>query len=138
MANSDLTHASPRPDFGFTPPAGYDWLIDHKLVSFGEDGNLQPWYYLPAEEVFSVTQKWEHLRAHFCELIAFARRQDCDDIACFCVVDRSVQTILVVHGWTEQGFDIVAEFEDFWGWLKSVISDIAEWVALGDDNSPLE
>jgi hypothetical protein len=36
----------------------------------------------------------------------------------------------VVHGWTPEGYEISAEFESIWEWLKNVVSDIEEWVSL--------
>jgi hypothetical protein len=66
--------------------------------------------------------------------VAFARRQDGDDIACFEVGPQGVNSVVIIHGWTDAGYDIVAKYRTFWEWLKSVIDDIAEWAAGDQDN----
>jgi hypothetical protein len=66
-------------------------------------------------------------------LLAFAKRQDCDDLACFVVgASGVVQGVALVHGWTANGFELCEEFPDFWAWMKHVMDDIAAWVTAGD------
>lgn len=112
------------PKFGFPTPKGYSWLVEKGLVGFEASTSLQPWYCLDQASVFVATDKWPK-PAHQHPLIAFARRQDTDDIACF-EVDGTRIAIVVIHGWTTDGFDVVVRYADFWLWLKSVIEDIAE------------
>jgi hypothetical protein len=117
-----------EPIFDFDLPSGYKWLLERSLIDFFPHSQLQPWYYLDAKSIFSATHKWPEVTYSRGELIAFARRQDCDDIACFSVQAGRVDTIVVIHGWTGQGYEIVGRYESFWDWLKSVIDDMAVWV----------
>lgn len=119
--------------FPFAVPAGYRWLIDRGLAGFEPNSALQPWYLLPHEQVFSVSDRWPR-PGEASRLFAFARRQDGDDLACFGTrgEDRPPK-VLVVHGWTLEGYEIAAEFDSIWDWLRSVVRDIEEWVALGDE-----
>ena len=115
---------------GIVPPDGYQWLLDRGLVGFGPFTQLQPWHYIPNDQCFWATDKWKNISTK--RLLAFARRQDCDDLACFVVGDGGlIEGISLIHGWTQAGFDVAQEFPGFWEWLKHVIEDIAEWVSPG-------
>lgn len=63
-------------EFPFTVPAGYRWLIDRGLAGFEPNSALQPWYLLPHDQVFSVSDRRPQV-AEVPRLYAFARRQDC-------------------------------------------------------------
>ncbi len=67
-------------------------------------------------------------------LLAFARRQDCDDIACFELPSIETPRVILIQGWTRSGeaYDLVASYSNFWDWMKSVIDDIAEWSTRED------
>jgi hypothetical protein len=125
--SSKSISASREPRFDFFTPPGYRWLLEHRLVGFYDSSVLEPWYYLERDEVFNVTDEWPQGPSKD-RLVAFAKRQDCDDIACFEIGPRGASSVIVIHGWTDTGYDIVARYENFWEWLKSVIDDIAEWV----------
>ena len=119
--------------FPFPVPEGYRWLIDRGLAGFEPNSALQPWYLLPHEQVFSVSEHWPRA-GEPSQLHAFARRQDCDDLACFAAKEGASQpSVVVVHGWTPEGYEVVARFESIWEWLRNVVNDIEEWVALGDN-----
>lgn len=118
--------------FPFPLPTAYRWLIERGLVGFEPNTALQPWYLLPSEEVFSVSDRWPNA-SETTRLYAFARRQDCDDLACFAVLEGAPQLgVVVIHGWTGEGYQVVARFVSTWEWLKSVVGDIEDWVTLGD------
>lgn len=127
-ANTDLTK---KPSFDFDISKGYKWLLEQKLVGFEPFSSLQPWYYLNADSTFDVTSKWPQGPYKEGKLIAFARRQDCDDLACFYVQSGKVSHLIIIHGWTSQGYEVVAKCETFWDWVKLVIDDIADWVEQG-------
>jgi hypothetical protein len=113
------------PVFKFTPPCGYTWLLERKMVAFKPFGALQPWYYIKRDEIINLRERWPNGPSKI-ELIAFARRQDNDDIACFGLEADGVVSVVVVHGWTDSGYDIAARYATFWDWLKSVVDDIRE------------
>lgn len=115
------------PEFNFVVPIGYHWLLERRLVNFAPFSPLEPWYYLEDREYFEVSQKWPHVSNHE-RLVAFARRQDCDDIGCFIVDGARANGIVVIQGWTGSGYEIISRHSSFWEWLKSVVDDIAEWV----------
>lgn len=122
--SSSLNTPSLDPDFDFTLPPGYQWLLKKGIIAY-YSSPLYPWYYLSKQDVFNVTDKWPQGSYEGC-LIAFARRYDNDDIACFSVKSQAVECVVVINGWTSSGYDVIASYNTFWEWLKSVIDDIAE------------
>ena len=114
-----------------TLPSGYKWLVDRALVGYEPFTQLQPWHYLPLDQCFWASDRWPNVTDK--RLLAFAKRQDCDDLACFIVGDRGgIQGIALIHGWTPSGYDFDREFTDFWAWLKYVVDEIANWVTSAE------
>jgi hypothetical protein len=79
-----------------------------------------------------ISERWPKGPMH---LIAFAKRQDNDDLACFEVVGKGTNRVVLVHGWTPEGYTILRTFDTFWAWLKSVVDDIEELVEPREDGS---
>lgn len=117
---------SRAPVFDFDVPSPYNWILDRGLVGFDPFTSLQPWHLLDKPAAFSVSERWPGLYSDG-DLYAFARRQDCDDLACFVVKDGRAQSIAVIHAWTAEGFEIVEHLDSLWDWFKSVIDDVAVW-----------
>jgi len=109
--------------------SGYRWLLERGLVNFDAFGPLQPWHYLRLDEQFDVTAHWHRLYKGD-RLIAFARRQDCDDLACFRVEGDHASAVCVVHTWVPEGYEVLAEYITFWDWLKAVVNDIRDWAEI--------
>ncbi len=110
---------------------GYRWVVERGLVGWAPFTELQPWYFLPEEEMFDATERWP-IGPSDAPLLVFARRQDCDDLACFRQGVGNTSEVVEVEGWSQGGnsYDIIRLFPTFWEWLKSVIDDIADWSAL--------
>lgn len=106
-----------------SPP--YRWAVDKEIAGYDAFTQLEPWYFLPDGEIFDVTQKWPSGRDES-PLIAFARRQDCDDIACFDFSLGNSLKVVLIEGWSAGAYSVITEYTTFWEWMKSVIDDIAE------------
>lgn len=119
------------PDLDIIVPRGYSWLLDRGVIGY-ENSGLEPWYYLDKNNIIHVTDVWP-AGSYKGRLVAFARRYDNDDLACFAIEAQHVKSIVVVHGWTDTGYDLVASYDTFWEWLKSVIDDIAGLVDSIED-----
>lgn len=115
------------PKFDFIVPDAYTIARERKLFGYqNQDSALDPWFYMDADNVFDACKKWPSVsNKKSVKLIVFARRFDNDDMACFEVSDDTTKQIVVVHGWTPSGYDVVNEFSSFWHWVKSVIDDVA-------------
>ena len=121
------------PEFDFKVPDGYRWLSERGLVSFEPNGPLQPWHYFPRQDTFEPTKRWPRAGSRT-RLVAFAKRQDSDDMACFEVSGDRVTQIVMIHGWTSEGFEVTGTFPDFWAWVRGVIDDVSEWVSLSSNS----
>jgi len=118
------------PSFDFSVPKAYAWLLERRLVGFMPFSALQPWHYLDSESVIDVTARWPGRSNARGRLVAFARRQDCDDLACFEIQGGQVTGVALVNAWTPEGYAIVERYEDMWCWLAAAVQDIAQWVQL--------
>jgi hypothetical protein len=116
--------------YRFEPPLAYQWIVRRNMIGEQPSTQLSPWYRLPDAEVFSASERWS--KGDERNLFVFARRQDNDDLACFLVAEGVVAGVVVIHGWTGSGYDVVAEYATVWDWLKAVIDDVAEVAEAGD------
>lgn len=122
---------TPIPRFPIQVPKGYTWLVEQGLVGFASWSQLQPWYFLPQQDLFDASARWP-MGSYRGSLFCFARRQDNDDIACFSPQDGAELRVVVIHGWTSEGYIVTGNFGNFWLWMKRVIDDIAEWSQRDD------
>ncbi len=107
-------------------PQGYFWLNDRGIIGHKEFSQLQPWFYLDECDCFFVNVKWKNITND--NLFAFARRQDNDELACFKLdATGSVISVIIINGWSSDGFDLIQEYPDFWAWVHQVIDDVKEW-----------
>jgi hypothetical protein len=113
-------------------PPPYTWVVDHGLVGFEPFTALQPWYFLGEGDVFDAHEEWPGAKGKR-PLIVFARRQDCDDLACFDLKPDGSSTVVLIEGWSAGAYNFVAEYATFWEWMKTVIDDIAEWSSRADE-----
>jgi hypothetical protein len=118
-----------KPDFGFEQPAGY-----HRMLASGEidfrDSPLDPWYFIERDhfpEIDDLFQKtWSRrTRTMPGRIVPFARRGDCDDVACLLARPDGIE-VLLVHGWTTDGYDVVAKYTTFEDWAEAARGDVAE------------
>ena len=55
-------------------------------------------------------------------LIPFARRDDCDDLACF-EIGKSGR-VQLIHDFANSGWEQRKEFQDLWKWLEAAVGDM--------------
>ncbi|WP_127102300.1 MULTISPECIES: hypothetical protein [unclassified Asaia] len=114
--------------FNLSFPRGYHWFREKGLAGYEPFSQLEPWYFLSDEQIFSIDERWPK-NSEFKNIIAFARRQDNDDIACFFNYENETQKrVLIIHGWTDGGYDICNQYDDYWGWIKTVLEDVRLWI----------
>jgi hypothetical protein len=108
---------------GYAMPTSYNWLLEQQLVGYKAFTNLQPWHYFPDEHCFLTKSEWPKVVAS--NLLVFAKRQDCDDMAGFVVADGKLTgEVQLIHGWCGNGFEVMKAGLTFWTWLQLVIEDI--------------
>lgn len=121
--------------FAFQAPRAYSWLVEWGLVGFQPNTALQPWHFLPSEHIFDLSERWPNGPSKT-RLVAFAKRQDCDHLACFEVSEQRARRVILVHGWTPEGYEVMSTHDSVWAWLKTVVDDIAEWVESAAGPNP--
>ena len=102
----------------FQYPASFLKLVELNLLDF------EVWYFMDKE---SVKDRIKGLQKRYPErnLVPFARRGDCDDIACF-EVGKGGQ-VFIVHDFASSGYEQRKIYENVWEWLKDVIDTMIEF-----------
>ncbi|MDO5539024.1 MAG: hypothetical protein Q4F83_02965 [Eubacteriales bacterium] len=102
---------------GYNYPEEFLRIVDLNLV------NLDFWYLMTREE---VEIRIEGLKIRYAErsLIPFARRDDCDDIACFEVGKGN--KVQIVHDFASAGYEQRKEYSCFWDWFKDAIEEMIQ------------
>ncbi|UZO80659.1 hypothetical protein NBT05_17240 [Aquimarina sp. ERC-38] len=96
----------------------YKRLLDLNLENF------EPWRILSK----SQSDKYgKDLRKRYSKrnLIPFARRIDCDDVACWDLSKtESIEKIYIIHDFASEGWEQQEEFENFDDWFKEALNDM--------------
>jgi len=109
-------------DNGFEFPLGYKRVFELGLT------NLEPWYFLDDKE-YQLVEKGINERFPKRQVIPFARRKDCDDVACFVVKSDShnKENVLIIHDYASSGYEVDKVCRNFWDWFKLTIEEMIEW-----------
>lgn len=81
------------------------------------------WYLMNTTQVYK-RRKGLSIRYPNRNLIPFARRSDCDTIACFEV--GAGEKVFIIHDFSSSGFEQENEFENFKSWFLDVIAEMLE------------
>jgi hypothetical protein len=115
------------------PPKGYIWAAQQGMIGFHEFSQFQPWQFCGVEEIVPLHQRWPSFKGQHV-LIPFARRQDCDELACFKLDRSEIVGINVIHYslGASVTVEICEEYSNFWDWVRGIIKDIELWSGLSD------
>lgn len=128
------------PDFKFMAdasvlPVGFQYPQDYQEFSIGNDlPELMPWSFLWEVELQSLI---DGLKNRFPSrlLVPFARRVDCDDVACFEGSDSSGNPLIhIVHDYASPGWEQRGILKSFTEWLGMAEEDAAEWRTAQEDD----
>ncbi|MEI3213925.1 hypothetical protein [Clostridium sp. AM34-9AC] len=113
----ELLEEYERPN-NFVYPKSIIKLLELNLTNF------DVWYFMDKE---SVRIRLAGLQKRYPErnLIPFARRGDCDDIACF-EVGKGEQ-VYVIHDFASSGYEQRKIYENVWKWLEDVVETMIEF-----------
>jgi hypothetical protein len=103
----------------FSYPEEFNRITRQSLV------DLTPWYILSNDQ---LKKKFEGLGERFpsLHLVPFAKRDDNDDVACWCKAGGNVE-VIVIHDFASAGFEVVQSYGSFWAWFKAAIEDMIEF-----------
>jgi hypothetical protein len=117
--NKDLLATDELPD-GFQYPGAFLRLVGRGLLYF------EPWFVLQGEQ---LRQRFRGLKDRYPDriLVPFARREDRDDVACW---DQNLPgRVVIIHDFTEPGWEQREVLEDFYTWLRRAVEDMIEFDA---------
>lgn len=112
----DILEISNTLDFKF--PKAFMKTVELNLIDF------DIWYLLDKESFF---ERYAGLKDRYPTrtLIPFAKRDDCDDVACF-ELDKP-NKVEIIHDFASEGYEQKKEYNNFWDWLKSAIDEMIEF-----------
>jgi hypothetical protein len=87
--------------------------------------DLEPWNWITDEEFdFRVAG----LKDRYPErnLVPFAERQDCDDVACWDLEAPGI--VIVIHDYASKGYETRANFGSFRDWLHQAMDDCLDFI----------
>src|SRR5437870_953774 len=112
-------------ELGFRLPPAYFHVQELGLT------NLKPWYFI---ESSAIRANYSQINERFAErhVLPFARRGDCDDVACFVLEEdaRSRSEVVVIHDYAAKGMEVVNRMPNFWDWFRSAVEDMIQWSEL--------
>lgn len=99
----------------FEYPAEFVKIAELNLADF------DMWYLMDAKQVDKRIKGLQD-RYPSRQLIPFARRDDCDDIACFEVGKGN--RVQIVHDYASAGWERRKGYECFWDWFRCAIEEM--------------
>ena len=107
--------------------------INHSLIASGAKeiqsldlladvlGKAEDWRLLTIEEIETVGAGINS-RYPNRTVLPFARRDDCDDVACFLISSKEQRNeqVLIIHDFASPGWEVEASFGDLQSWLKQI------------------
>ncbi len=99
------------PEFEY--PNSYISIKNLNLIDYGI------WYIMPDNQIINRIIGLQN-RYPYRFLVPFARRDDCDDIACFDVSNKN--TVQIIHDYAGSGYELREEYSDFWEWFRYAIN----------------
>ena len=114
--------------YGFQYPAGIYKLIELNLL------NYDVWYFMDRESALErlkgVQERYPNRK-----LIPFARRDACDDIACFEVGSKELEgRVFIIHDYASSGWEFREVWESIWEWVKYAVDIMVEFELIEEDS----
>jgi len=103
----------------------------HRVFELGLT-NIEPWYFVEGEE-FKILYEGINKRYPNRLILPFARRRDCDDVACLVVQsnENPQNHVLVIHDFASPGWEVDADLNSFWDWFQLAVKEMIEWTQSG-------
>lgn len=102
---------------GFSYPAGLEKIADLGI----ED--LDIWFLMDASFAERYCQDINN-RYPGRNLVPFAKRGDCDDVACF--EADSGGAVTIIHDFADPGWEQREVYPDFWSWFEAAVALLVE------------
>ncbi|XVJ59318.1 MAG: hypothetical protein HEQ23_07915 [Tepidisphaera sp.] len=109
------------------PPRSIRWLLEMGILGVERDSKLWPWCAVEPPGWFLARKAWPYSCSER-DLLVFARRYDCDELACIDLKSKDLERCVLIEGWQEDGFFIFQEYESSWAWVLDAIRESAEFL----------
>ncbi len=101
-------------DVQVTLPEGLLRVVNQNLV------DLTPWHIMPSD---LATKRLRSLRQRYSrKYVPFARRTDCDDLAC--IDPEQPGEIVIIHDFASDGAELRHRFGSFWDWFRAAMEEM--------------
>lgn len=112
---------------------GYDYPYQLKKVAELDLLDFDYWFIMDADLAEAYTQGMRY-RFPARKLIPFAKRADCDDVACF-ELDKPGK-VEIIHDFCDPGWEQRGEYDSFWDWFMEAVEEmIHETDIAANDNA---
>ncbi len=99
----------------------FPWELEH-IADLGLE-DLDAWFLmdatLGADYIKDLAERYPERH-----LVPFAKRSDCDDVACFEL--EKPGKVVIVHDFADPGWESREEYDTFWDWFRSAIDLLIE------------
>ena len=104
--------------FPFVYPQEFKRIVELGLINF------HPWEILIDDQVY---QRYEGLKNRYPKrnLIPFAQRKDCDDVACWDLNHEN--KLVIIHDYASEGYELEAQYDTFWDWFRDAMEDMIDF-----------
>lgn len=100
-------------------PLEYEYFLSNNIIHF------KPWEVISGDRM-NLKQKGLNERFPNANLIPFAVRTDCDDVACF-DLNTSEKQVIIIHDYSSVGWERRAIYNTFWDWFRQAVEDMIEF-----------
>jgi hypothetical protein len=105
---------------------GFDFIYPPDFLKVVELGLLfmKPWEIIIDER---LPLRYNGLKERYPsrQLIPFAQRRDCDDVACWDL--KMNGKLVIIHDYASEGWEEVTSYDTFWDWFKQAVNDMIEF-----------
>ena len=86
---------------------------------------LEPWNWLTEDDLYC---RMTGLNGRYPErnLVPFAERQDCDDVACWDL--EAPGTVIIIHDYASKGYELKAIHGSFREWIHHALDDSMDFI----------
>ena len=113
----ELLSGIQKPDW-FAYPREFLWVHQTGIQKF------RPWRILGEPHISSRMAGLRGRYGHR-ELVPFALRLDCDDVACW--ERKFMPKVVIIHDFAAVGCESRQTYDTFWDWFRSAVNDFIEF-----------
>ncbi len=108
-------------------PTWFEYPTQLLMMVKNSQIDIGPWS-LMREKSLKIMKEGLKKQYPYRKLLPFARRFDCDDVACFDVAEPSDNPeVIIIHNYASPGWEGREEYDNFDSWLEAAKKDAEDW-----------